>query len=111
MSDFGVSLDLEVPLYLEHDLETDDDGTLYLNTFLYIGENDDPTEVRIEFQPIIETVIDIARDFNDGYKQLYGIAHEFERHASRMRDLAKKMEESIVNVGDLFEVGDLDDVE
>jgi hypothetical protein len=111
MSDYGVNLDLEVPLYLEHDLETDDDGTLYLNTFLYIGENDESTEVRIEFQPIVETVVDIARDFNDGYKQLYGIAHEFERHASRMRDLAEKMEESIVNVGDLFEVGDLDDVE
>ena len=28
MSDYGVSLDLEVPVYLEHDLEVDDDGPL-----------------------------------------------------------------------------------
>ena len=111
MSDYGVSLDLEVPVYLEHDLEVDDDGTLYLNSFLYIGDNDDSTEVRIEFQPLVETVVDVARDFNDGYKQLYGIAHEFDRHAARMRELAEKMEDSVVNIGDLFEVGDLDDVE
>ena len=111
MSDFGVSLELEVPVYLEHDLEVDDDGTLYLNSFLYLSDNDDSTEVRIEFQPIVETVIDIARDFGDGYKQLYGIAHEFERHADRMRDVASRMEDSLTNVGDLFEVGDLDDVE
>ena len=111
MSDCGVSLDLGVPVYLEHDLEVDDDGVLYLNSFLYIGENDDSTEVRIEFQPIVDSVVDLARDFNDGYKQLYGIAHEFDRHSARMRELAERMEDSVVNIGDLFEVGDLDDVE
>jgi len=42
---------------------------------------------------------------------LYGIAHEFDRNAARMRELAEKMEDSVVNIGDLFEVGDLDDVE
>jgi hypothetical protein len=111
MSEYGVNLDLEIPIYLEHDLEVDDDGTLFLNSFLYVGEEDDSTEIRIEFNPLVETAIDLARDFNDGYKQLYGIAHEFERHASRMRDLAEKMEDSVVNVGDLFLIDGIDDVE
>ncbi len=95
-----LSLDISV----ENDLEVDVQGVLNMLTFVFVEDNDDPAEVRLNFEDMIDNLIDFYRDEpmeKAGYQQLYTIANEFARHADRLRDVASYMEDITIS-GDLF---------
>ena len=96
-----LSLDISV----ENDLEVDAEGVLHNLTFNFVEDSDDPVEIRLSFEEMIENLIDFYRDDpleKAGYRQLYSIANEFSRHADRLRDVAGYMEDRNIS-GDLFD--------
>lgn len=99
-----ISLDISV----ENDLEVDADGNFHLVSLLFVEDHNEPAEVRINFEEVIDNVIDFYRDdpsSNIGYGQMYSIANEFIRHATRLREVAGYMEDKTV-MGDLFDDDD-----
>jgi hypothetical protein len=104
-----LSLDISV----ENDLEVDAEGVLHTLTFIFVEDGDDPVEIRLSFEEMIENLIDFYRDDpleKAGYRQLYSIANEFVRHADRLRDVAGYMEDRNIS-GDLFDDDDDFDTE
>ena len=102
-----LSLDISV----ENDLEVDAEGVLHTLTFIFVEDSDDPVEIRLSFEAMIENLIAFYRDDpleKAGYRQLYSIANEFSRHADRLRDVAGYMEDRNIS-GDLFD--DDDDID
>jgi hypothetical protein len=97
---------LNVELSIENDFEVDPDGNFHILTLIFVEDNDEPVEVRIRVEEVIENLLDFYRDGtpenNAGYQQLYSIANEFERHADRMREVAGYMEDRTI-MGDLFD--------
>ncbi len=98
---------LELPLLLENDLEVDNDGRFFVVSYIFPDESDDSVEIRIEFEQIIDNLIDFYREEQGpaGYNQLYLIAHELDRHAHSLRDIASLMEGNY-DLADLSEIGD-----
>lgn len=104
MDQNGVDIALPVQCYVENDLEVDDDGVCSLVTLLFIGEDEDPIDVRMPFEAVTELVIDTHREFGvDMYRSLYSIAHELARSAEKMRSVASQMEDSLSAAEDLFD--------
>ena len=88
----SLSLDIEI----ENDLEVDADGHLFLLTVLYPHESSDkdPSECKCLFEDFITNLLDFYKD-NDpsaGAGQLHSIAHELDRAAERLREVAGYME-------------------
>jgi len=109
LDDGKTSLSLDISV--ENDLEVDAEGVLHTLTFIFVEESEDPVEIRLSFEEMIENLIDFYRDDpleKAGYRQLYSIANEFSRHADRLRDVAGYMEDRNVS-GDLFD--DDDDID
>lgn len=109
LDDGKTSLSLDISV--ENDLEVDAEGVLHTLTFIFVEESDDPVEIRLSFEEMIENLIDFYRDDpleKAGYRQLYSIANEFSRHADRLRDVAGYMEHRNIS-GDLFD--DDDDID
>jgi hypothetical protein len=103
LDDGKTSLSLDISV--ENDLEVDAEGVLHTLTFIFVEESDDPVEIRLSFEEMIENLIDFYRDDpleKAGYRQLYSIANEFSRHADRLRDVAGYMEDRNIS-GDLFD--------
>jgi|TARA_R110000744_G_scaffold166885_1_gene284192 hypothetical protein len=111
MESNGVDVALPVQCYLENDLEVDEEGVCNLVTLMYLGDEDDPIEVRVPFESVVELVMDTHREFGvDMYQSLYSIAHELARSAEDMRTVAGQMEDSLSAAEDLFD-GDIRNVE
>lgn len=109
LDDGKTSLSLDISV--ENDLEVDAEGVLHTLTFIFVEESEDPVEIRLSFEEMIENLIDFYRDDpleKAGYRQLYSIANEFSRHADRLRDVAGYMEDRNIS-GDLFD--DDDDID
>lgn len=60
LDDGKTSLSLDISL--ENDLEVDAEGVLHITTFIFIEDSDEPTEVRLSFEEVIEGLIDFYRD-------------------------------------------------
>ena len=111
MDQNGVDTTIPLQLYVENDIEMDDDGACNLQTLMFLGEDDDPIETSIPLEAVVETVIDTHREFGvNMYRSLYSIAHEMARSAEKMRNAAGQMEDSLSAAEDLFD-GDLPDVD
>lgn len=109
MSDHGVSGVLELPIYIENDFEVDDNGVCSILTVLFVDDDEDAQEFRVNLDRLVEDYIDWNRDNGyEGYQQLYSVAHEFARHAARMREVAVQLEDSELHVGDLYDL-DMED--
>lgn len=104
MSVAGVNTEITVPVYVEADLETDDHGVLSLVTLLFTDGDDDAVETRIEFEEIIENLIEFYEE-DAGFRQLYAIAHELRRMSDRLQDTAARLEGSYMQY-DLFDNDD-----
>ena len=103
---------LKLELAVENDLEVDANGNFYVVTLIFANDDDEPCEVRVTFDDIIENLIDFYRDTemttgNLGYGQLYAIANEFERAIDRLREVAGHMEGRIL-MDDMFDYYDED---
>ena len=102
LDDGKTSLSLDISV--ENDLEIDADGVLHIITFIFVDDSDEPTEIRLSFEEVIDNLIDFYRDDpvdQAGYQQHYSIANEFTRHADRLRDVAGQMEDRNISE-DLF---------
>jgi|14BtaG_2_1085337.scaffolds.fasta_scaffold22193_2 hypothetical protein len=104
MDSNGVDVALPIQCYLENDLEVNDEGVCTLVTLMFLGDEDDPIEVRIPFEAVTDLVIDTHREFGvEMYQSLYSIAHELARSAEEMRTVAGQMEDSLSAAEDLFD--------
>jgi len=103
MSDYGSDTYLTFPLHVDHDVVVDNDGVSYIVTFLYAGDEDEATEVRVDLEGVTDDLCEFYGDLN-GYQRLYSIAHEFSRVAEKLRTAAGRIEDSSDAVGDLFNV-------
>ena len=86
---------LELPLTIENDLEVDDNGTFYVVTYLFPEDDDHSIEVRIQFDHIIDNLIDFYREeysSTSSFGQLYLIANELNRHQDNLRTVAEHIE-------------------
>ena len=107
MSDFEeklVQAELNVPIYCTNEFDVDEDGNSYIVNVIYVGDDEDePTEIRVGFEDVIEEMIAEYGD-TDGYQFLYMIAHELSRQANALRSKANYIEDSTNAVGRLFDL-------
>lgn len=106
MSDFEdklVRAELSVSLYCTNEFEVDRNGDSHIVNIIYVGEEDDPVEVRVELADVIDEMLSEYADA-DGYQHLYMVAHELSRHAEELREKASYIEDSANAVGRLFDV-------
>jgi len=91
----------------EHYLEFDDSDGLILQAFLGEVQADDPVEINITMNDLVDDIIAEGKDQFD-YQYLYNIAHEFNRYSELARQAAQIMEDDMNVVSDLFGIsGDL----
>ena len=95
---------IPVSMSVDTDLFIDNDGFFYLTIHVYQDE-DDSQEVKLPFGTLIENLLSFYKEEYgvDGYQDLYSIAHELTRQAEKLRESASNMEDSINNIGDLFD--------
>lgn len=98
-------IDLVVRAYVDNDFEIDDNGRCYVLSLIYAGDEEEPYETRVDLDGVIQNLAEYYNDLQ-GYQTLYALAHEFARHAERLRDVASRFEESDEVVRDLFDVDD-----
>lgn len=106
MSDFEdklVQAELNISIYCTNEFEVDENGNSNIVNVIYVGEDDDPVEIRVDMADVVEEMVEEYGDL-DGYQYLYMIAHELSRHAETLREKASYIEDSTNAVGRLFDV-------
>lgn len=106
MSDFEdklVSAELTTPIQLTNEFDVDRNGNSYIVTVIYAGDDEDPSEVRVPLDDIINAMTD---DYSDpeGYQHMYLVAHELSRCSEELRERASYVEDSANAVGRLFDL-------
>jgi len=104
MSNYGTDA-LHVPIDFNHDVEVDDDGISYLISNVYVGGEEEPQEIRVPMDEVVESLCEHYGDVA-GYQHLYVAAHEFSRAAEALREKAGLIEDSVSAVSDLFDLTD-----
>ena len=105
MSDHGQDVVLQLPVYIDVDLDIDADGICSIVTLLFENDDDDPRETSIELESVVEAVTEYYAH-KAGYQKLYCLAHEFSRMAEIMRENACLIEDSNTVVQALFDLND-----
>ena len=105
MSNFGTDAYIQVPVSLELDIDVDDHGVSYLVGNIFVADDDDAQEVRVEVEQIVESLCDFYGDV-EGYQHLYVVAHELSRMSELLRERASMIEDSALAVNDLFDLND-----
>tara|TARA_R100000951_G_scaffold108033_1_gene103931 strand:- start:1161 stop:1475 length:315 start_codon:yes stop_codon:yes gene_type:complete len=103
MSDYNTDLTLKVETTVDIDIEVSDHGICYLVALIYVGNEEEPHEARVELSGIVESIKDDYVDVGD-YTELYIIAHELTRQGEKLREVARNMEDSVSAVEDLFDL-------
>jgi len=105
MSLGSFSAEMRTDLHVEHDLEVNPEGKFFILTFIYPEDREDPLEGRVEFEELVDEVIDFYRMFESGdaIGQLYSIAHELSRQAERLREVAGYLEGNGVDPWDQYD--------
>lgn len=106
MSEFEeklVQAELNISIYCTNEFEVDENGNSNIVNVIYVGEDDDPVEIRVDMADVVEEMVEEYGDL-DGYQYLYMIAHELARHAETLREKASYIEDSTNAVGRLFDV-------
>ena len=103
--DTGEDVILSIPVYVENDLEIDQDGNFNVQTFIFSEEreDEDPKEIKTKFSTLIKNVIDHFQEDAtvDGTNTLYCIAHELSRQAEVLRSKGDYMDRGVY-ADDLF---------
>jgi hypothetical protein len=105
MSNYEPDCTLQVPIFIDNFFEVDDDGISYVISSVFIGDEDEPTEVRVPLDEVIESLFDCYGDI-EGYRHLYLVSHELSRAAEALREKASFIEDSVSAVNDLFNLSD-----
>jgi hypothetical protein len=90
MNENGDSTVLEVPIWVENDLETDGSGSVYVVSYVAVGGSEDPVEIRVPLEDIIDGMVEFAEVTS--VQGLYTIAHELARYADQLRTTADRLE-------------------
>jgi|TARA_R100000951_G_scaffold36334_2_gene31095 hypothetical protein len=99
--DYGQDLTLEVPIFIDNDLQVDDHGVLNLSCTLYLDLDDGPQTFKVPFYSMTDAIVEFHTEEKD-YNQLYAIANELTKESERIREVADQIESSTANVADLF---------
>ena len=105
MSENGIEASLQVPIFFTNDFDVDENGVSYLVTLVYVGDEDEPTEMRLPLDDVTASICDQYGDV-EGDKYLYLVAHELTRVAEVLREKAVTIEDSVSAVSDLFNIAD-----
>lgn len=100
----GGNIEVPISLYVENDVECDDDGILQVTTYIMQDEDDDDSvEFNVKFETIIAAAIDYYQqeNNNDARNRMYCIAHELSRQAEKLRNKADDMDRGLYS-DDLF---------
>ena len=107
--ELGDEISITVPIYMETEIECDNEGVCKINTLVYpdkeASENEDPSaEVTVNFEDLIAGVIEYYQEENnaDGRNGMYCIAHELSRQAEILRNKADIMDRGVYS-DDLFD--------
>jgi sulfur transfer protein SufE len=104
MSEHGQDMQLHVPLYVDADFDIDDDGICSIVCLIYAND-DEPEEVFVDFEGVVESFLDFHSQ-NIDYQTIYSLAHEFNRMSERLREKACLIEDSQSAVNILFDISD-----
>ena len=104
-SENGIEDSLQVPVFFTNDFDVDENGVSYLFTLVYVGDEGEPTEIRLPLDDVTDSICDQYGDV-EGYKYLYLIAQELNRVAEVLREKAVTIEDSVSAVSDLFNIAD-----
>ena len=107
MSSYVTDASIRVPISLDFDIDVDDHGVSYIVGSLFVADDEDAQEIRVEVEQIVESLCDFYGDI-EGYQHLYIVAHELTRMAEMLRERAGMIEDSVVAVNDLFDLTDED---
>ena len=105
MSEYGSDVELTLPIHIDHDFDIDEDGVSSIVSLIYIGDNEDPLETRVDLEGVADELCEDYGDIN-GYQHLYSIAHEFTRLSERLRESAMRIEDTPAYIDDLFNLSD-----
>lgn len=94
----AILFDGGIPLWVDVDLQADKEGVLNFNIELTVDEFE---EIIIN-KPLYEIIERTLSEEND-YHQLYSIANELMRESEKLREKAQRIEDSTINVSDLFD--------
>lgn len=107
MSEAQADVELSVPVYVDNDIEVDDNGICRIVSLIYVGEEQDEcVEARVDLSAVIDEIIEFYRD-SHSYHQMYMVAHELARSAERLRSVAVTIEDSETAVSDMFDIDDV----
>ena len=105
MSTIGPGSTVQAKIYLQHDFEVDPDGISHLLSSVFISDEDEPEEIRVLLDDVIDGICEDYGDVN-GYQHLYMVAHELSRSAEVLREKAGLIDNSVCAVNDLFNLSD-----
>jgi len=105
MSEHGQDVHLHVPLYVDADFDIDDDGVCSIVCLIYATDDEEPEEVFVDFEGVVESFLDFHSQSID-YQTIYSLAHEFNRMSERLREKACLIEDSQSAVNMLFDISD-----
>lgn len=103
MSGYNQSVQIEVDLDVEHELEVDADGILSVVAFLYTNEDEEAYEARTPIEDIVDNLIDYYSEdlTREGYSQMYRVGNEMRRLADRLIEAAESQEDLVHGGGQL----------
>lgn len=87
-----------IPLWVDVELQADQNGVLNFNIELTVDEFEEITITK----PLYEIVEGVLSEESD-YHQLYSVANELVRESEKLREKAQRIEDSAINVSDLFD--------
>lgn len=89
------TIELQTKLTVDVDLDVDENGLLNVIVLLDTDEDRDPDEVAIPFEEIVTDLIEFHKDdmTSEGTRQLYCLAHEFNRMSEKLYEMASMLEE------------------
>lgn len=96
MSDYTQDLELVFNTIVDNTFEIDDNGRCYIVTAIFTMDEDDPHQVYVYLDGVIDGLIECRNDVN-GYQDLFSIAHELSRQAERLREVAGRFEDRWVD--------------
>ena len=104
--ELGDEISITVPIYMETEIECDNEGVCKINTLVYPdkAEEDPSAEVSVTLEDLIKGVIEYYQDetSTDSRNGMYCIAHELSRQAEILRNKADIMDRGVYS-DDLFD--------
>lgn len=101
MTDNGHTIQINVDVDIENDIEMDRDGVLNVVTMVFEDTDDDPFEVRTPLNEIITGVIEYYADdlSREGYGEMYRLGHALRSASERVLGVAERHEDLVNGQG------------